>query len=403
MALGPDRGLLAGGAPPQSHRFRTWGLGVLALAAVLGAYWYFNNSGSDVAKANTAPPVRVARVARRDMAVVERSIGTVVANTTVQVTARVQGTVERANFKEGQFVRKGDLLFQIDSRPFQATLAQAEAIYRRDQAQLQNAQLDKQRYATLSTQGAISNQQRDTSAATADMMDATVAADKAAIDMARLNLDYSQIRTPIDGKTGPMLVQPGNMVSASGSTPMVTISEVRPVKISFTLPQSDLPAIQSRQKTGQIMATLDVTDGSGKTLAAPVDFVSNAVSNQSGTIELRATFPNADLSLVPGQLANVTVEISDLPGALVIPRDGVNDSPNGPFVFVVKDGKAAQVPVTVLFDDGTDAAISGSLVPGDPVIVEGQLRVIPDGKVRVLGAKGSGKAGGKTGRKGATP
>ena len=374
-------------------RIRSWMVGGGLLVLVLGGYWYFNNRGDGGAdKRNNAAPVRVASVEQRDMAVVERSLGTVIANTLVQLSARVQGTLESAQFKEGQFVKKGDLLFQIDSRPFQAALAQAEAIYRRDQAQLKNALRDKQRYATLRAQGAISTQQSDLSDTNADVVAANVAADKAAMDMARLNLGYSQIRSPVDGKTGPILVQPGNMISSSnGATAaLVTIAEVRPIKISFTLPQSELPRIQARQQTQPLLATLDVRDRAGRVLAAPVNFTSNIVSNQSGTIELRATFPNTDLSLVPGQLVNVTVQLNDIPHALVVPRDAVNDSPSGSFVFVVRNGKALQTPVDVLTDDGANAAISGSGVKaGDTVVVEGQLRVTAGGPVRVLGAKGA--------------
>jgi len=247
----------------------------------------------------------------------------------------------------------------------------------------------------LSEQGAISTQQRDTSETNADVMAATVAADRAAADMAQLNLGFAQIRSPVDGKTGPVLIQPGNMIigTSGSSTPLVTIAEVRPIKISFTLPQSDLSRIQARQQHGQLLATLDVRDQGGRTLSAPVDFTSNVVSNQSGTIELRATFPNADLSLVPGQLVNVTVQLSDLPGALVLPRDAVNDSPTGSFVFVVKNGKAIQTPVTVLTDDGTNAAVSGALAANDTVVVEGQLRVVAGGPVRVLGAKTASDGG----------
>jgi multidrug efflux system membrane fusion protein len=384
--------LATSSGPGRLPHARTLVLGGGLLVLVLAGYWYFNGkAGGRGEKRSPAAPVRVAVVQQRDMAVVERSLGTVVANTLVQLSARVQGTLERANFKEGQFVRKGDLLFQIDPRPFQAALAQAEAIYRRDQAQLQNAVRDKQRYANLRAQGAISSQQSDTSDTNAEVVAANVAADKAVLDMARLNVGYAQIRSPVDGKTGPILVQPGNMVStSSGATAaLVTIAEVRPIKISFTLPQSDLPRIQARQQTGQLLATLDVRDRSGNVLSAPVDFTSNIVSNQSGTIELRATFPNADLSLVPGQLVNVTVQLNDIPHALVLPRDAVNDSPNGSFVFVVKNAKAMQTPVTVLTDDGTDAAVAGKLAAGDSVVVEGQLRVVPDGAVHVLGAKGN--------------
>ena len=380
-----------GGAagPVRFPRAKSWLIGGGLLALVLGAYWYFNGAGdAGGGKGANAAPVRVALIEQRDMPVVERSLGSVVANTLVQLGARVTGTLDRANFKEGQFVKKGDLLFQIDPRPFEAALAQAQAVYARDQAQLKNALRDKARYANLRAQGAISTQQSDTSDTNADVMAATVAGDKAAVDMARLNVEYTQIRSPVDGKTGPIMIQPGNLISTSNgvTAPLVAIAEMRPVKISFTLPQSELGRIQARQRVKPLLATLDARDSAGNLLSAPVDFVSNMVSNQSGSIELRATFPNTDLSLVPGQLVNVTVQLNDIPHALVVPRDAVNDSPSGSFVFVVKGGKALDVPVHVLTDDGTNAAIAGDgIAAGDTVVAEGQLRVTPGGAVRVLG------------------
>lgn len=375
--------------PRPSPRLRTWLMGGALLLLVLAGYRYFNSSGTGTGSQRTAAaPVRVAHVEKRDMPVVERSLGTVMASDVVEVTARVQGTLERENFKEGQFVKKGDLLFQIDPRPFRAALAQAEAIYQKDRAQLQNALLDQQRYQTLSSQGAISTQQRDTANANAAVMSAAVAADKAAADLARLNLDFTQIRSPIDGKTGAILIQPGNLVSASAaggsSPPLVEIAQLRPVKVSFTLPQSDLPRIQARQQSGHLLALLNIQGRRGAPLSAPVNFTSDAVSPQTGTIELRATFPNDDLSLVPGQLINVTVQLNDIPGALVVPRDAVNNGPDGTFVFAVKDGRAVEIPVNMLTEDGTNAAVSGALAPGETVVVEGQLRVVPGGEVRVI-------------------
>jgi multidrug efflux system membrane fusion protein len=390
--------------PGRMPSRKSWIVGGCVLALVLGGYWFFNRESGGTKPAGVAAPVRVAVVELRDMAVVDRSLGTVVANTLVSLSARVQGTLMSANFKEGQFVKKGDLLFQIDPRPFEAALAQAEAIYARDNAQLTNALRDRDRYAALRQQGAISLQQSDTSQTNADVMSATVAADKAAVDMARLNVGYTQIRSPVDGKTGPILMQPGNMISSSNgqTAPLVTIAEVRPIKVSFTLPQSELGRIQARQQTKGLLASLDVRGKAGVLLSEPVDFVSNMVSNQSGSIELRATFPNADLSLVPGQLVNVTVQLNDIPGALVVPRDAVNDSPNGAFLYLVRNGEAVQANVEVLTDDGTDAAVAGEGVKaGDTVIVEGQLRVTPGGKVHVLESGDTGVAGaaGKHGRK----
>jgi multidrug efflux system membrane fusion protein len=367
---------------------RTYVIGGVALALVLGGYWYFSRNADEAgaARGANAPPVRVARVVRRDMPVVEHSLGTVVANTTVNVTSRVQGVVDSAAFAEGQYVKKGDLLFRIDPRSFEAALAQVRAVLAKDQAQLVNANRDKARYQSLASQGAISDQQRDTSATNADVMAATVAADRAAVDVAALNLDYTQIRAPVDGKTGPLLVQPGNMVSATALTPLVTIEQVRPVKLSFTLSQSDLDRIQARQKNHGLMAILESKAGQA-TLSAPVDFISNAVSGTSGTIELRATFNNQDLALVPGQLVNVTVELDNIAGALVVPRDAVNDGPNGSYVYVVSGGKAVQHAVKIVFDDTVNVAVEGDIAPGDPVITEGQLRVEPNAAVRVLGAR----------------
>ena len=398
MTATPNAGLFQTGR--RQPRLRNYVVGGVALALVLGGYWYFSKSADAPGRGagGNAAPVRVAKVVRRDMAVVEHSLGTVVANTTVQVTARVQGIVDSAAFTEGQYVKKGDLLFQIDPRGFEAALAQARAVLAKDQAQLVNANRDKARYQSLSDQGAISTQQRDTSATNADVLAATVAADKAAVDMAALNLSYTQIRSPVDGKTGPLLIQPGNMVAANGTTTLVTIQQVRPVKLSFSLPQSDLDRIQARQKSKGLTAILEKSLSAGHPLSAPVDFTSNAVSGLSGTIELRADFANEDLSLVPGQLVDVTVELDNIPDALVVPRDAVNDGPDGSYVYEVVDDKAVAHPVKILFDDTKNVAVRGDLQPGETVITEGQLRVDPGGAVRVFGGKAQSDMPATTGK-----
>jgi multidrug efflux system membrane fusion protein len=366
---------------------KRWLFGGIALALVLGGFWYFNaHEGARNQHGLGAAPVRVAAVTRHGMPVVEHTIGRVVANTMVSVTARVQGIIEAAYFKEGQFVKKGDLLFQIDPRPFQAALDQAKAILLRDQAQLKNTQRDVQRYEALKATGNVSIQQYDATRTNADMLIASVAADKAAVQNAELNLGYTQIRAPVDGKTGPILIQPGNMVSStqSTSTPLVTIAQVQPIKVSFTLPQSDLPRIQARQAGKGLLAELNIKNHGGGQLSAPVDFIDNSVSSTAGTIELRSTFANEERALVPGELVNVTVVLNDIPNALIVPRDAVNDGPEGSYVFVVSGGKAVMRPIKVLFDDGRNVAVEGNLNSGDQVIVEGQLRVLPNGPVNVL-------------------
>ncbi|MDE2450324.1 MAG: efflux RND transporter periplasmic adaptor subunit [Gammaproteobacteria bacterium] len=378
----------AHGATPwrraHRHRLRTMALAALVLAGVgrlvIGHH-------SERRSTRPAAPVRTAQVLRRDMPVVEHTVGTVLANVTVQVTARVQGTLELAHFTEGQFVSKGQLLFTIDPRPFQAALAQARAVLERDEALLRNARRDSLRYQTLSRQNSISPQQAEAAATNVDVLTSTVAADRAAARLARLNLAYTRIRSPIDGKTGPLLVQPGNLVDLAGATPLVTIEQVQPVMLSFSLPERDLPRIQQRLRSRTLLVTLNGLAGAPQ--SAYATFVSNAVNTLSGTIELRATFPNSSLSLVPGQLASVTAELADIPHALVVPDDAVNDGPDGPYVYVVtRDDRAVPRPVRIEFDDAKNVAVSGNLQPGDQVIVEGQLRVMPGAVVQILPPSG---------------
>ena len=253
-------------------------------------------------------------------------------------------------------------------------------------ATLASAKAKFERYNRLKSQNAISPQDVDN--AQASYLEA-----KATAEAARLNLEFTAIRAPVTGKTGPILIQPGNMVMAASSatasaTPLVTINEIQPVKISLALPQSDLPRIQEMARTKGLTITMNMHDaGGGDDLTAKVDFISNAVAGSTGTIELRATYANADMALVPGQLVDVTVALSEIPHATLVPREAVNTGPDGQYVYAVKDGTAQQVPIKVLFDDGVDDAVSGALKKGDQVIVDGQLRVIPGAKVTVSGAK----------------
>jgi membrane fusion protein, multidrug efflux system len=368
-------------ANPRARLF----LSVAAIVLAIGAVWYAVSALSTPPAAHVSlPPVLVAQAQTKNISVMEHTIGTVVANATVQLTARVQGQLLRANFQEGQIVHAGDLLFEIDPRPYQAA-------YNSAMASLVTAKAKADRYAQLLGLKAIAPQDAD------DAKAAYLVA-KAAVDTARLNLDYTRISSPIDGKTGPILIQPGNQITASagdsgsaaaatsGANTLVVITQVQPVKVSFFLPQVDLPRIQNRAKAGLLTAMVEIHGSVTNRLTAPVDFVSNAVSASTGTIELRATFDNKDLLLVPGQLVDVAVSLDNLQNAVVVPRQAVNVGPNGRYVYVVTpDGKAQMRPVTVLYDDGTTSdAVQGDVKPAERVITDGQLRVIPGHDVAVV-------------------
>jgi membrane fusion protein, multidrug efflux system len=380
----PDRAREADERSSGWGRVIRWGLGLLLLA-LLGWAIYISLFPPKP-KTPPPPPVIVQKVTQADLPVVEHQIGTVVSNATVQVTARVTGELLKAYFTEGQMVHKGDLLFQIDPGPYQAA-------YNNAAATLATTKVKAERYAALLAQKAVAPQDAD------DAKAAYLVA-KANVDAAKLNVDYTQIRAPIDGKTGPIMIQPGNQITASGTSSMgvtttattnaalVTITQLTPIKISFSLPQTDLPAIQRHMGPQGMPVTL-IQQGAGpddKPLTARVDFVGNQVSDTTGTIELRATFGNENYTLVPGQLVDVGVTLDALKGVLTVPHDAVNLGPSTSFIYVVKGGKAVMVPVQVLHDDAVTAAIKGNVKAGDTVIVDGQLKVVPGKPVRIAGA-----------------
>jgi multidrug efflux system membrane fusion protein len=328
------------------------------------------------------------------MAEVEQTIGTVVANATVNVSSQVDGKVAKAEFQEGDLVKEGDVLFRLDPRPFEAALDQARANLARDRAQLVNALQDRARYDRLFKQNAISAQQRDQVTAQAGALAGSVKADEAAVALARLHLDYSVIRAPMNGKTGPILIQPGNLVKANSNT-LVVLTQIQPIKISFSLPQTDLPRLQKQMAKGALVAETTPHGAGGKTIHAKVDFIDNTVNAESGTIQLRATVPNRDGRLVPGELVDISVNLADLKQAIVVPSQAVNVGPDGHYVWVVgKDDTARMRPVNIRYDNGTDTAITGKVTAGERVITVGQLRVEPGAPVSIV--KNGNGANGQT-------
>lgn len=373
-------------------RLILYGLGLLLL--LLAAWHFLGGLFASKRKSSPPPPVKVAIAQRRDVTVTQKTIGTVVSPATVQVTAQVTGKLLAANFHEGDIVRKGQLLFQVDPAPYQAQVAQAEGQLARDTATLANDRLDLARYQALAMQNAISNQQLATQAAKVKSDEGVVESDKAAVQSARINLNFTRIVSPIDGKTGPILIQPGNVIPAvsANTQPLVTITQVQPIKVSFMLPQNGLAQIQNQFNQRRLVAVVPIAGAPGGVEKAPVNFVSNAVSAATGTIELRADFPNTDMRLVPGQTVTVAATINQIPGATVVPRDAVNLGPDNSFVLVVgKDGKAWSKTVTVLNDDGANDAIQGDVKLGDRVVTDGQLRVTPGQPVRLVRGGGRGQ------------
>jgi multidrug efflux system membrane fusion protein len=371
-----------------------WIGGGLLLLVALG--WYlFAPAHTAKPTATPPPPVRAATIQEKNVTGFERTLGTVVPVATVQITAQVTGQLMTAAFREGQIVHAGDLLFQIDPKPFAAALTQARAALSRDQASALSAEHDRARFTALAAQGAASAQQRDQAIAAANSDEATLQSDRAAVQVAQLNLGYATIRSPITGKTGPILIQPGNLITANNTaSPLVTITQIEPIKVSVFLPQADLPRIEAEMAARTM--TMSVNPGAGPPLAAAIDFVGNQVDAKTGTVELRATFANTDHRLVPGQYVDAGAALADYSHALVVPRDAVNIGPANRYVFVI-DGsdRAHLVPVTVVYDDGVNATIQGNVKAGQRVVVEGQLRVLPDHPVQVLSSPLPGGRGGK--------
>src|SRR5579885_1167082 len=362
---------------------RTRALLALVLAAGIGAAGYTmyerRPGGSDgAAKPHAAAvPVVAATASLGPFQVRDRTIGTVSIDATVQVKSRVDGQVLEAAFAEGQMVHKGDLLFRLDPRPFQAQLKQAEAALARDQAQLANAEADLKRFSDLTKQGFATIQQHEQAAAQAKVLAAAIMADQAAIELAQLQLGYTEIRSPIDGKTGRILVEPGNLVKAN-DVPLVVINQLQPIAVTFALPQRDLPLLQRRMAKGKLVAVVTIPGDSGPPMRGKVNFINNAVDAATGTIQLKAEFDNAELRLVPAQLVDAVILLQTIDAALTVPSEAVNYGPNRRYVYVINaDKTVAARHVEVSYEDDGRSVITAGLKPGELVVTDGQLRPAP--------------------------
>jgi multidrug efflux system membrane fusion protein len=367
---------------------RRWPLVVALLAVVLGGYlgwWYFYDNGtgtsaSDDAKTGTpkpaAIPVTVAQVQTADFPVYLNGLGTVEPYDTVTVSSRVDGEVTKIAFKQGQMVKQGDLLAQIDPRPYQAALDQAVSKKAQDEANLKNAQLNLERYTTLNKEAFSTRQQLDTQQASVDQLTAQINGDQAAIDNAQTQVDYTTIRSPLSGKTGFRLVDEGNIVHAASTTGIVTIVKLQPISVVFTAPEEDVPQINKALAAGDVPATALSSDGLKTLSQGKLALVNNAVDQTSGTIRMKATFENTENVLWPGLSVATRMLVDTLKQVAVVPSDAVQRGPNGLYAYVVGDDNKAQTHDIKVGQEGDgQSVVLRGLTAGQKVVTAGQYRL----------------------------
>ena len=349
----------------------------------LGAGGYFGwkhirsaQSSNPIPPQAAAVPVTVAKVTADDFPVYLSGLGVVEPYDTVTVTSRVDGEVKQVRFKQGQMVKKDDVLIEIDSRPYQAALDQAVAKKAQDEATLKNAQLNLQRYSTLAEKDFASRQQLDTQQATVDQVTAEIKGDQAAIDNAQTQVSYCTIRAPLDGRTGFRLVDPGNIVHASSTTGIVTIVKLQPISVVFTAPEDDVPIINKALAAGDVPVAALSSDGRATLGEGHLALVNNQVDQASGSIRMKATFANEDNALWPGLSVSTRLLADTRKHVVIVPADAVLRGQDGPYAYVVDDANKAKLVQLKLAEEGeSETVISEGLQPGQTVITGGQYRV----------------------------
>lgn len=365
-------------------------IGVLA-AAGLGTYVITDGRAKERlapgAKGGLPPaPVSVAPVSRQTVPVRLQAIGNVEAKNTVAVKARIDGQIIAVNFREGQHVSKDDVLFQLDPRAFEAALHQAQANLARDQASRNHAAMQERRYADLLEKNFVSRDAYAQFKTNADTAEAVMRASRAAVETARLNLQYCTIRSPIDGYVGRAMLQLGNVVKANDTNSLVVINQVQPIYVSFAVPEQTLGEIRHRMAAGPLVASVSGRGGSpkGPIAEGKLVFIDNAVDQSTGTIKLRAQFDNRDLALWPGQFVSVSLKLYEQDDAIVVPTLAVQTGPQGEYVFVVRADSTVEVRnVSIARVDGDFAVVEKGLAGGEQVVTRGQLRLAPGAKVLV--------------------
>jgi membrane fusion protein, multidrug efflux system len=373
--------------PETGRSLRRWLLAVAALVGI-ASYWgwtHFHRPSQPHQAVQIPAPVSVATVERKDFPIYLTGLGTVQPVNMVTVRSRVDGQIEKVGFEEGQMVKAGDLLVQIDPAPFQAALDQAVAKLAQDQASLNNAKQDLERTAILAKQGDATKQLLDQRVATVANLTALVQADQAAIESAKVQLAYTTIRSPLTGRAGFRLVDPGNIVHANDQTGVLTVTQLRPISVVFTAPEQELPEINAGLKNGALPTTALSSDGRRRLAEGSLKLVDNQVDPASGTIKLKAIFDNPDNALWPGLSVTTRLLVKTIKDAVVVPDRAVQRGPNGLYAYVVtKDNRAEMRALSVGPIIDGQALVEAGLAPGERIITAGHYRVVPGGPVQVL-------------------
>jgi len=329
-------------------------------------------------------PVTVAEVRQKTVPVQVRVIGNVEPYSMVGVKPQITGEIVGVHFTEGQDVKKGQLLFEFDPRPFEADLLRAQANLAQDEAKLQNAEVEAQRYTKLVEAGVVAKEQAEQIQTNHEAMVATVKADRAQVEYARVQLVYTKIYSPIDGRTGNLMMHLGNVIKANPDNPMVTINQVNPIYVTFAVPQQTLPEIKQHMAKGKLKVTAVMQGQEDRPEEGTLTFVDNNVDLNTGTIKLKGTFTNADRRLWPGQYVNVALTLTEEPNAIVVPTQAIQTGQDGSYVFIVRPDLTAEArPVKIERNVDNQAVIESGLSAGEKVVTDGQIRLVTGAKVEI--------------------
>ena len=350
-----------------------------------------------------AVPVTTASVVQKAMPIEITVIGSAEPYSTVAIRSQITGQLTAVNFKEGDIVQKGQILFELDRRPLEAALEQSQANLQRDMAQAANAEVQATRFQQLVDRGISPREQADTAKTSVVALNATVEADRAALENAKIQLQYATIAAPLTGRTGALMVHQGNLVRANDLTPLVTINEVAPISVAFSIPEARLTELRRYMSRGSLIVAA-TPQGSDVSSNGRITFIDNSVDQNTGTIRVKGTFPNQDGRLWPGQFVNVVVTLTTDRAAIVVPSVAVQAGQQGTYVFAVKQDQTVEMrPVTVSRIRGADSVIESGVTPGETVVTDGHLRLVPGGRISVKQPVDGGRGGPlDAGRGGAT-